>query len=260
MQCLEKVTEYLSTGPNLAGVTELHLDIKLFGTILSPLSPWIHSEISSRVCKRHRRGTTGKGGYLCDYLRVVTTLLVLKDLLTCQIPIHSKSSIRVELGVFERVGSNPDSPSRERKLAKSLRLARWQLYNIIASAPSSTSNSLLRSLVNVAIVTDCLNISCYHLLPLINKSCWALVINDRDLEVPCTWSSVDSIFDVCTGILYYKVILNLKTLGANLQTLVTIGDSVVKQIIKARSLGLFVDAVEHETEEELAFVSPKMDK
>jgi len=71
---------------------------------------------------------------------------------------------------------------------------------------------------------------------------------------------VDSIFDVCTGILYYKVILNLKTLGANLQTLVTIGDSVVKQIIKARSLGLFVDAVEHETEEELAFVSPKMDK
>ena len=143
LECLEKVVDYLACDSGVQAVTERHLDIKIFGTVLSPLEPWIYREIASRVSKRHRKGTSGKAGYLCDYLRVVITILVLRGFLTWQIPTDSRSMVGVELGVFERVGSTPESPTRDRKIAKALRLSRWQLYDIISDAPASTPTSLL---------------------------------------------------------------------------------------------------------------------
>jgi hypothetical protein len=55
----------------VSNLTEQHSDVSIFGEIFDPLMPWRYTEKAGRVSKRMRSGTSGKAGYLVDYLRVV---------------------------------------------------------------------------------------------------------------------------------------------------------------------------------------------
>jgi len=97
---------------------------------------------------------------------------------------NSSSAAGIELGLIERVGSTQDSPTREQKTAKALRVARWQLYGIIQDAPRSVPKNTLQGLVNFALITDCFSISGYHLFPLLDSASWAIAVHDMEVEVP----------------------------------------------------------------------------
>jgi hypothetical protein len=70
----------------------------------------------------------------------------------------------------------------------------------------------------------------------------------------------DGIFDVCEGILYYKVILVRQTFGANSQAIAMIGDEVVREISMMRSVGDFQDTVERAKEKGVIFIPPRNDR
>jgi len=147
--------------------TERHMDITLFGEILMPLQPWIYREILSRASKRARLNNPDKrGGYLCDYLRIL--------------PGQSDSAAGVELGIWSVLGPRlirHHGPIKQRKPSVLL-LARWQLTEIIRSSYPFVERSTLRKLINIAVVTDCRTLYFYHVHPFLDAQDWVLVKHD----------------------------------------------------------------------------------
>lgn len=103
------------------------------------------------------------------------------------------------------MGSQPKDTPRVVKHAKALRVARWQVWDVIHKAPSSTPTALLRHIINTTFVTDVLSLTAYHLVPILELPDFVLVVKDSQLYIPDTFESLADLLDVCTMILQYKV-------------------------------------------------------
>lgn len=84
---------------------------------------------------------------------------------------------------MERVGSKTDSPSRSYKTAKALRIARWQLTEIVRSSYPFVERSTLRKLINIAVITDCRTLYFYHVHPLLDPQDWVLVKHGAQVDI-----------------------------------------------------------------------------
>ena len=80
------------------------------------------------------------------------------------------------------------------------------------------------------------------------------------MDVPTSWGTMERIFDVCEGILRYRVIIDLPNFVSNSQCFTAVGDAVVQEIYNMKYGGQFEDKIEEERETEVVFISPKNDK
>jgi len=97
-----------------------------------------------------------------------------------------------------------DNPEREKKHSKALSVGHWILMHAAAKAPKNAPSAAMVCMNTVAIVTDVLRLTCYHLMPVYDGSGYSLVVKEQGREVPRNYDTFFRLFSVTEMILAYK--------------------------------------------------------
>jgi hypothetical protein len=98
-----------------------------------------------------------------------------------------------------------DNPEHEKKHSKALRVAHWMLMDAVAKAPKNAPTAAMICMNTVAIVTDVLRLTCYHLVPVYDGSGYSLAVKEQGREAPQNYDTFFRLFGVTEMILAYKV-------------------------------------------------------
>jgi hypothetical protein len=107
--------------------------------------------------------------------------------------------------VCERVGSSRENSDRSKKYAKALRIAHWMLRMAISKVPPGTNRKSLLNMNTVAVVTDVMRVTYYHLSPVLDEG-YSFAIAERGQEVPTSYNVFYRLFGVTRTVLAYKVL------------------------------------------------------